>query len=159
MRSPLSSSSSSDDEDDDGVYTADEIRVDDSSVHDSPHPPGGAPTASSSFSLPRSRPHLFTPATTASSSARRPPEVSRTKSDDTPPPSRFASFFRPSPPTSPPTSAPSSPSSPPSLSSGMEVIKLDRHGGMKRKRLFFQVTPATPTNPPTRPHHVGLRPS
>ena len=174
-----SRSSGSSDADASDVYTADEVDVvDDHLLETFPHPPGGkanTPKASASFSYQRNTQHPTPPSSSSSftsssssSSARRPtttravstpPQGSNPRSPDSEGSpnnnsgsfSRFGSFFRPQP-SSAPSSTPTSPSSGrllAALEDGMEVIKLDRHGGMKRKRVYLRVDAPNPSAPPS----------
>ena len=159
--SQSSSSSTPSDDAGEGVYIADENNViDDRPFDQYPRPLAGPPHASlpsssASFSIARRPPATGAP---SSSSSRRPQPASarepRSPEEDGLA-QQFASFFRPSrhdrPAGSPSTSSPSSPAHAPlaaSLEEGMEVIKLDRHGGMKRKRLYLRIDPGTASSPP-----------
>ena len=167
-----SASSSPSDADASDVYTADEVDVIDDRplTHFPSHTASKAtlPSASASFSIQRilSRPAnpSSSSSSSSSSSARRPLPPARSNSspaqaapsgprspdsDGSGSFSRFGSFFRPpSTSTSPSSSSPASPTSA-ALEDGMEVVKLDRHGGMKRKRIYLRLDPPNPSAPPS----------
>ena len=127
---------------------------DDGSIDETPRPsrpsratkqlPSRHPNSSASFRLPTTGTTVAQPAASASFSFRNRPAATGAGSPLSPSSpqsgslSRFASFFRPS---QSPRSAgsPTVPASAPNLYDGMEVIKLDRHGTMARKRLYLHV--------------------
>ena len=134
------------------VDESDEYNNDDEhdSVHDSPQlqsrkplPSRDIASSSSSFRLPTTRSTATQPAASASFSVRNKPAVGGLGSPLSPSSpssgtlSRFASFFRPSSSSNVLGSPLAVPASAPSLVDGMEVIKLDRRGGMARKRLYL----------------------
>ena len=101
-------------------------------------------TSSSSFRLPTTgHTTASQPSASASFSFRNRPGGTTSPLSPTSPSngtlSRFASFFRPgsSHSLTSPTQV-SVPTTAPDLFDGMEVIKLDRHGAMSRKRLYLQ---------------------